>query len=58
MFNPLLSIDRVNSRRAIDELKQLTQDEDVINLIQQHEQFLKKTRPMSKNVFGMCLGLY
>lgn len=63
MLNPLLSIDRVNSKRTLFrlyELFRIAPDEDkdeLIELINKHEEFLERTKPVSKNVFGICLGL-
>ena len=63
MLNPLLSIDRVNSKRTLFrlyELFRIASDEDkdeLVELINEHEEFLERTKPVSKNVFGICLGL-
>ena len=60
MLNPLLSIDRVSSWRTLDKLEKLysvTNDEDLLIQIHEHKEFLVKTKPVSKNVFGICLGL-
>ena len=60
MLNPLLSIDRVSSWRTLDKLEKLysiTNDEDLLIQIHEHKEFLVKTKPASKNVFGICLGL-
>ena len=63
MINPLLSIDRVSSKRTLFRLYELfkivpdEEKDELRELITQHEEFLEKTRPVSKNVFGICLGL-
>jgi len=63
MLNPLLSIDRVSSKRTLFrlyELLRIAPDEDkdeLVELINEHEEFLERTKPVSKNVFGICLGL-
>ena len=60
MLNPILSMERVQVQREIADLKRikgyLTQD-DINEKIESLESYLKHTKPKSKNLFKICLGL-